>query len=457
MSATAITCALVVSLIAGLLFSHLQCRRGAMSACLLVSSLPTDVHVRLLNAVNYSGPTAEELGPHRLGEGWQLEAGALAEAQGTVVRPGLNICTDAELNRPEGEWIMQDHPPYGYRCKWMQANYGCEKAPPVPLKWQPLVATAGKCAYADWTPIGAARARAQRVPGKAYPIVVVIVGDSFLRQVVEALACRFEHLVTVRKVPGPGPKLPKDGPLAARPLRDAFGLCTNPDERFQNPPYRTPPEPCSDDAAVIRFGQDLVVYFLWRASSTLQAVRWFGLNIPDISVVVSQPRIWTGGGGHPRFDIAQLVRWGFNGTLVLITRGEARGSYPRCLTISVIRLRDDARSDGGHVCLPGSPDDAVRLMLGMIATPTKFGVACDLPEQDYRTDGTHYLPLSSRGQLLPGGPNLATSWVAGFRFHLSEDERERFKAEYKGPAPRNKTLHDVDDWIEASYNRTYQL
>lgn len=48
----------------------------------------------------------------------------------------------------------------------------------------------GNCTYADHTPITAALERARKVPGKRYPLVVVFVGDSFLRQVVEAMACR---------------------------------------------------------------------------------------------------------------------------------------------------------------------------------------------------------------------------------------------------------------------------
>ena len=95
---------------------------------------------------------------------------------GIVPPAGRNICTDSELNRPDGDWLAQPRIPYGYRCKWMQSNYGCERSPPIPLKWQPKVAES--CAYLDHTPITAARARAHRLgdPDKAYPIVVVCLG-----------------------------------------------------------------------------------------------------------------------------------------------------------------------------------------------------------------------------------------------------------------------------------------
>eukprot|EP00667_Euglena_gracilis_P010787 EG_transcript_10996 len=434
---------LFISLLFGLLFSHISCRHGLSSACVFVKSLPIEVQVKL------SHPDII------LQDSWQVGEVQSNFTDPTEISTGDQpFCTDVELNKPDGTWISRPNLPYGYRCPWIQANYGCEKAPPVPLQWLPKVAADGNCTYADHTPITAALERARKVPGKRYPLVVVFVGDSFLRQVVEAMACRFQALVTVRRIPRGKPKLPKDGPPPQHPLREHHGICTGADGRFQNPPYSTPDGPCSDDAMMLRFGKDMDVYFLFRASSTLQAVRWFNLNIPDISVVVSEPRIWTGGGGHPKFDIGQLGRWRYDGTLVLITRGEARGTYPRCLTISVIRLRDDARSDGGHVCLPGSPDDAVRLLLGMVANPTELGVKCALPPEDFQRDGGEYLPLSSRGQVRHGGPAGASMWGEGFTFVLDPRERQLYDAQHGKVEVHNKSLHDVDDWIEASYNRT---
>ena len=284
----------------------------------------------------------------------------------------------------------------------------------------------------------------------------VAVGDSFLRQVIEALSCRFAHLVTLRKVAAtPVRKYPKKGPIPPGPMKEHYSQCQGNQPYFQLPPLSVPKENCNDDALVLRFGHDMIVYFLWRAASTLEAVRWFGINIPDISVVVSQPRIWTGHGGHPRFDLAQLRRWGYNGTLVYIPRSEARGTYERCLTISVLRLRDDVRADGGHVCVPSTPDDSVRLLLGMIANPTVLGTGCDLPPEDYAADGGEYIPLSTRGRIMASA-DKATIVADGFVFELAESERERFFKEWKGDQMKNKTLHDVDDDLEASYNRTYR-
>eukprot|EP00667_Euglena_gracilis_P029844 EG_transcript_40169 len=135
MAVSVVAAAFFASLFIALLLSHCACRSGHISACLFIGSLPADIHVRLHNLPDHPAtlPSPETPPPPEPEPSPSPERPVLAvpdEAAHLEAPADLPACTDVQLNKPDGDWLVLERLPYSVRCPWMQSAYGCEKAPP---------------------------------------------------------------------------------------------------------------------------------------------------------------------------------------------------------------------------------------------------------------------------------------------------------------------------------------
>ena len=299
-----------------------------------------------------------------------------------------------------GGWHLQyDRGYYNSSTGWlMKAMYNCqgdERKPPATAwvhlpdrkgkrTWNQIVQELGGHRHiAEAAMMHTAECGQQRTH-------ILILGNSFMRQVFEAIANRFRKYVTAGVLNAYAPKgygraATKLKPTMYAKLSD-FKFLSLPMNGSMNPGchgwdvakyYKQEPPPslqrCEDSVAWFELNQTLRIYYIFRPWAITEGVHGilqkFGINIHAVDVLVCNENCGQTG-TQVRNELMRSCR-GSAGGKQFIDFGPVRANLQA-------QLRRDANStygatnarshNDGHPCMPGLPDDEVDILFAAIAT-----------------------------------------------------------------------------------------
>ena len=298
-----------------------------------------------------------------------------------------------------GRWVLrQDRGYYDWSTGWlMRARYNCQgdhRYPPAAAwahlpgrsnqSWNDLVhAHGGHLRVAT-----AARERASSCGSTRQVVNVLMLGNSYIRQVFEAFANRFRDSVTAGLVDVVSPSILALNQRKGVSIRDFrfWSLPTNGSKiqrgchgfnvssyYKQGPPMNSM-DRCEDNLAWLEVNRTLRIHFIfrpWAFTDSLESLlRGFsGIGLNDVDVLVCNDRC--GGLGMSETHDVFVGACAASVPRLMVDFTPVRG-------VLQSQLRRDAhtqygatnawRKEDSHPCMPGLPDDELDILFAAIAT-----------------------------------------------------------------------------------------